>query len=552
MHTAGPMRLARCRGDLLGVGALLLLVAKLTSGIARVRDLPGADEAIYGVAGLRVLAALEGHGPPAFLGSGWAPLYSVWYAAVGAACPDRARVFDLQWALLVAATTLGFYAVSRALQRSVTTAVVVAAAPLATSFFHVTPYVSHFYLVVLLGGCALACACRGWRARAGVLVATLGCAAFVRPEAAVAFVPCALAYAAAEALSTAARAGGLRALGRVARALVLPAALLLVFGDPLAGSRAFYAFSQHYAFTVTRQERLPGDPWMGYAGLMHRDFGDASSIGEALRANPAAFAAHAAYDLRELPGNVLDLFALRRSVTAASSVPWQIVSAVLLGVAAVALVGLWRSASRRQGRTAVVRWTFALACVAAAPGVVLVFPRAHYLVAPCAFAWVLAGSALGARLQRTRALRGVPRGTRFVAIVAAFAWLVPSPAASEPAPAPVRRAVTALAAMQLAPAPVLAADSDLMTMAGYDAPTVLGWSKSEPLSALLAREGIGVVTLEEPVLGRAAFADDPDVAALLASPGRHGFCLVYAEPGVVRVLVRPQLLSAPQREGWCE
>jgi hypothetical protein len=541
------MRLARRSGDLLGLGAVLLLVGKLTSGIGHVRDLAGADEATYGTTGLRLLASLRAHVRVEWPEPDWSPLYSLWYAALGALLPDRERLFDVEWSLLVALATMGLYVLSRMLRQSVTAAVAIAAAPLATSFFHTVTYVSHFYLVVLLAGCSIACACRTRHVRVGVLVATLGCAAFVRPEAALAFLAC----TAATALSIAFGPNVARALWRALPAFALPGALLLVFGNPLAGARGFGAFSQHYAFALTRREHGSGDPWMNYEAIVRRDFGDAGSIRQALAANPSAVLSHAIYNLRELPGNVLDLFALRRSVTVPSSVPWQTASAVLVAIAAIALIARWRSGAAGTTATTLVGRTFALACVAAAPAVVLVFPRTHYLVAPCAFGWLLAGTWLADVLRRSRWGRAMPRAVVFVGTLATLWWAVPSPATSVAAPQPMRRAVLALRSLHLGDAPVLAADDDLMTMAGYDDPVWSGWWKSEPLFSVIVREGIGIITLQEAVRWRSTFADDPDVAALLGAPGRSGFCAVYEAPGFVRVLARPQLLSAEQRERLC-
>jgi hypothetical protein len=520
--------------DTLAVGALLVLAGKLVIGVAGFRDLPGADENYYETSGVRLLWALRAHETLPRQPADWAPLYSTWYAALAAVCPDPARLFDLSWALLVVLSTVALYALARRLGQSPVVSVVTATALLATGFFHIEPFPSLLYLAILLLGALVASTCPTWLSRTTAVALTFGCAVFVRPEAAVAYFATLVALAVWVARSTRPRA----AAAHAAVALGPPALLALAFGNPLGGSRAFEAFAQHYAFTVTRREHLPGDPWMNFSGLVRRDFGDVAGVWQALAANPRALLAHALYNARELPSNVLDLCAVRTSVTGPSSPLVQGVSAVVV-VAAVAALAL--RIRRRTPR--VLDVLFVLACASAGPGVLLVFPRAHYLVAPCALGWLLATTEAVARVRArfpALARAALPSWQRAASAVAAAGvlWLVvPAAWTSPPRPQPVRRTAAWLRSAHLARVPVFSAGVDLATLAGYDFPLVSGWRKNEPLLDLLARHRIGLVTLEDRMMGREAFADDPQVQAFLLDPASYGFCEGYREPGFVRVFV---------------
>jgi hypothetical protein len=410
-------------------------------------------------------------------------------------------------------------------------------------------------------------------AAASALTLGLACASFARPEVAVVALPAVTAYVFCTAREVrasmqaprAARAAGVRA----AAVLAVPALLTAAFGSPFAGTRSFEAFAQHYAFTTARREHLLLDPWVNFMPVVRRDFASASTVREALAANPTAFLRHALHNLRELPSNVLDLCALRGHVTRPGSVIEQAVSAVILVgafgllVAVLARRDTWRTprAAPRQ----VPALIFVLSCAWSLPAVLVVFPRAHYLVVPCAFGWLLAcglaaevaapvAARLFGRLPAVPGVAGVARvsgvaraaGLARVAGVALVAWaLVPSARAGPPLPTPMRQTAAALRGLALRPAPVLELGPGLTAYAGYDYPTVNGWGKTEPLLAMLERDRIGIVVLDERWLVRDAFARDPDTAAFLAAPERFGFTEVYALEGFVRAFARPELVGRP-------
>ena len=188
---------------------------------------------------------------------------------------------------------------------------------------------------------------------------------------------------------------------------------------------------------------------------------------------------------------------------------------------------------------------FLMACAAELPASLIVFPRAHYLVAPCAFGWILGTWGVAGWARRRGPVR-VARPTLACALVLAVAWLlVPTGGAGGPKPTPKRHAVEALRALDLRPGPIFEAAPGFAALAGYDSPMVSGWEKNEPLLPLLERRHIRVVILWDRYLGRDAFAKDPDVAAFLAAPASDGFDEVFTAPGFLRVYATPGTVRRP-------
>lgn len=354
-----------------------------------------------------------------------------------------------------------------------------------------------------------------------------------------------------------ARGGLARVAARTASALAPVSLLTWAFGNPLGSSRSFVAFAQHYAFDVTRRERLPIDPWLNYETIIARDFGPVTTVAQALFANPLAILRHALFNVRELPGNMLDLVALRASVTQPGSVPMLAASAVLLVILTLALVARLVRFSRTRAQPRALTATlavFAFACASCMPGTILVFPRAHYLVAPCGLGALLAlwsvDDALARYWPRVRE-RADREFVVSLALAAALSLIVPSARASTPSPMPVREAAHALRALRLQRATILELGPGFAAFAGYDYPTLSVWQKHEPWGTFLERNDVGIVVARDRYLTRNAFAEDPAMGLWLASPERFGFCEVYANPNFLRAFAKRGALEERDRERHC-
>jgi hypothetical protein len=89
--------------------------------------------------------------------------------------------------------------------------------------------------------------------------------------------------------------------------LVGAAISILLLVHMLRSNRSWLAFGQHYS--VGYQMRHPEhkqNPWVHWKAYLKRSFGSAKRVGQALKANPKAFAAHVSWNLTLLPKS-LDL-----------------------------------------------------------------------------------------------------------------------------------------------------------------------------------------------------------------------------------------------------
>jgi len=520
---------------------MLVAIARLTFGISAVRDIPVDDEALYASAGIRMLNALHGGAwqPPP---PDWAPLHSAYYAALHAFFPARDQLFDVAWVLLITYVTGAMYAVARAMSCPPLLSLVAAGAVLATNLFHVLPFPSHVLAGLLLTAVLVATRCRTFLARLAVLTAALFAGAFLRPEMA------ALAIAAMGAyvvLMVRQRRSWRQAIPLVAQVAVLAT----MFGSPLGRGRAFIAFSQHYAFGVARREHLADDAWMNHPRITARDFGDATTLTSAFLRNPKAVASHVFHNVVELPSNVLDLCSLRANVTEAPP-PWlQGVSAILIGLAVVVLLGTWlRSRSHAAPTVRFVRLTFLAVCAAVTPGLLFIFPRAHYFVVPCLFGWLLAMHGL-ARLADRVVGRASPVG--WAIVIAGLLGIVPASSDAAASSLPQRRAVAALRHLALHPGVTMDLTGGVVLYAGYDSPRISEWVKDQRWNQFVIDRKIDTVFVWERFLAHQSFADDNEFTEFLAAPASLDFCEVYVDPGYGRLLVRPHVLREEDRRHLC-
>ena len=550
IQTPSPMRRAWLP-DAAGVALAIGLALRLANGIDTVRDLPIDDEAAYELRGVALRFAWASGVRAQWPSPDWAPLYSGWYGVWSFVVHDPIRLADVSWTALVVGITVLLYALARRLDQPPHVALVIAAAPLLTSFFHVEPYPGLLSLLILLGAARLALACRGDLERRSVLLGGMAFAGFVRPEVAIGFVVGTFALGVWVTAKWRARTAGVRPVVP-ALALGSSAILFAVFGNPFGGDRSFFAFSQHYAFEVSRREHLSINPWVRYAEITTRDFGASTSIGAAARANPRGFSRHILHNVGELPGNVLDLCSLRRSITTAASVPWLAASAVIIAVIAIALgVCIARTRRADDARRAVIE-LFVLVAVAALPGILIVFPRAHHLYALCAIGWLLGASFVADEGRRRLRPRAVPSGLYAMGVAIAVWLLMPTASRSVPGPMPMRKAAEALRVARLQPVRALELGVGYLAFAGHDGPILSGWADNEPLPVLLRDRAVGIVVLGELNLQQRRFASDPDMQAFLGSPQEYGFCELYRDPGFVRVLTLPAAVGEPDRRLACE
>ena len=142
--------------------------------------------------------------------------------------------------------------------------------------------------VVLVFGCVLAVRIQSVPLALAVLGLTLLLASYARPEYFVAFLIFCLAGLAATLVALWRCPRCWRLLGACVLLVVVPAALAArLAGVPLGGDRSFYAFGQHYAYNVSRSRPLAVNPMYRWELVIREDFGEAQSVGAALRGESA-------------------------------------------------------------------------------------------------------------------------------------------------------------------------------------------------------------------------------------------------------------------------
>lgn len=557
------------------VAALVLLLTwKTTWGVLGTFDLGFDDETIY-------LEAAHWAGKRFLPLADSSPLYPLWYRALSYVEPDPVRLYFLNWFVLTAALPALLYALARRSGAPLAAAAAVAVAWSTSTAVMTWPFVSKFAAVVLCLGALASTAIRDRRLAASVTVAALALTAYARAELTVpSFV-----FAGAVALHCLGVAGGTlrgpptrarrgkraRSLLALAISVLVPLGLRRLFGDPHQGGRAFFAFGQHYALNVVEDRRLGVDPWTLWDRFAREAFPRATTIGEALRENPAAFFWHVRRNLTTLPVAAAELVAPLRFV------PRALAAIVVLAVAVVVVAGacalVLRPARLDRRLTA---WLPLLAVVALTTvgSTLLVYPREHYLL-PLACLSLSALAAACARLRWPSALRprfwlGLPRVPRLAPsrrgaafgpalLVSGLALLgaalptrraaLPSLLASnEPAPSEVHdnlRTVELLRSLRLrGRVPILEADHSRGVYAELDFVRVAQWEKATSFWDFVHARQVAVVAITWRLREDPRFRSDPEFVAFADGTGEREDFQLMPVPGTSVVLaVRASALA---------
>ncbi|MFL5290641.1 MAG: hypothetical protein ACJ79U_03905, partial [Myxococcales bacterium] len=392
--------------------------------LERVLDLARWDEADYLRGGVSLLA----RGLP---DAEWGPLHTVWYFAVSRLQPDRVALYYLSYRLLIVLPTLTIYVAGRRVGGSPIVSVALALLFAGSMAPHVVPRATLLAVLVVLVAIAAAARAASFASFALAAAISLCLASFARPELFVAFAIVSAAFA-ASLLRKAARSAGSRR-----RSLFLAggwaasvAVLVAVFGNPVGNgsNRRFYAFCQHFAVAEVQRAQLDIDPWGQCDVVLHRVFGSATSLGDAARANPAAFFTHLRENASAYPDASLALF--EGGFGGAPRERWQewmcLFLLATLAAAAVRMRRSWRRAVRapETGRTALVAFAVLVPTIASA---ILIHPREHYLVMQGVLV-PLVLVALTGRAARGSSDGPTPAGRPALAIAAAASIAAASPA----------------------------------------------------------------------------------------------------------------------------
>lgn len=537
------------------------LAVKAVWGIERVRDVFLNDETVYMASGLRLLVPgfpNDRHGLPA---ASWSPLYACWYFLLHLAVRDPVHLYYASWSLIVVATSVALFVLARALGAPRPVALLTVFALGASNFFDAWPYPPDFAVLMLCLGALAALRTRDARGAYGWLVVTFTLCTFVRPEFALGTALVALLYA--RSLAVGLRAGELRARSALRNAAVVAApaiVLVALFGSPLDGGRAFFAWGQHYALEQVTRHHLDVDPWLNWWPFVVHDFGPVTTVSAALRANPSAFFEHVAYNVRSLPDDVIDT--VRPALVSSHAVSNAFVAVLGLG-AAVGAVGLWLCRRDKGGNSAWCRvrvvgavW-LALLCETM-PSALVIHARMHYLLPIVAVSAVLLAAGWRAVTDRLLARYALARQKNGVAALDAVAMtlvllaFMPSRAygacvqtrlglADEPTP--VRRETVAVVHVLRGlgirrHVVALEQGYSYVFYSGIDFDRVTEWTKDRPFSAYMRDNDISLVVLSPALDQNPAFSGDAEYKAFAADPAHFGFRVVAVAGTPIRIALR--------------
>ncbi len=370
--------LARCRRnapDIVVVSALLIAGWKYTSGMRGIVDIGLDDETVYltqGIDFLRfVLPAPDS-----------APLYDMWYSLLARVSPDSMALYYLNYRMLTILPPVLFYILLRRYRVSLLTSSLSAFFLLITNAnFAVWPKVNHFELIVLLVFLILAAIPKSWAL--GFAILAFGClvASYVRPEMYYGFGLC---FAISAGLFLFRERTLLNATALASLALIAVAVGMYV-GYPLSGSeRSLRAFGQHFSLNWqawTNDTSLSN--WTDWQQILEMNFGQVSSIGQAVLNNPAVFARHVVTNAINLPGVLVSTFA--RHATVFLPFHMQSIEAYILPVLGVGGLLLGRKTILPRLRVAMRTERRFLLFVCALCSVIiltclLIYPRTHYIL----------------------------------------------------------------------------------------------------------------------------------------------------------------------------
>ncbi|VTT99838.1 Uncharacterized protein OS=Cystobacter fuscus DSM 2262 GN=D187_005498 PE=4 SV=1 [Gemmataceae bacterium] len=552
--------------DVLALAFVVLLGVKATYHGGAINDLDGGDEFYY----MWRATAVSKQGLPAVEQAPLYLLYNTIFLRLGIPPAD---VLFYNWAVLAILLSATMYLLVRALGGNRLAALIAGGMIPATKLIDVWPYPMHLAVVVLGLGTALAVRLPRTSHRGAAIGLALLLATYARPEflyALYLFVP----LAAAAAAWTVWRCPDQRraVLGSLAVTACGGALVACVFGSPRGeGNRAIVAFGQHYALNKFNAGARPDNPWHQWQEYMREDFGEATTLPEVWRANPAAVLAHAKTNAMDIPKGLLavsapwvDLSILGHHHIFASESRYapqrRVGRVVALGVAcglAGFVIGLRRQLLGRDDNRRLVAAAAALVLVAAPTiaATLVIFPRFHYLI-PIAYlltAFAAAGyrylpyaGRVGGRATGIVAAVVVAAGLAAVVPNRANGWCVQAELRTEtgkqkpvPVPMPTRATSDLLRGLNVpASTAVLDTNPGRAFFAGFEAGAVdpQAMAPGETFSQFVRRRQIGVVIVDWLLMEFPQLKNDPDLVKLAKGTETDQF-RTFPVPGHTHIVV---------------
>jgi hypothetical protein len=283
---------------------------------------------------------------------------------------------------------------------------------------------------------------------------------------------------------------------------------------------------------------------------VERDFGHVSSIGGALRANPAAFVRNNVDNVEQLPSQLVHVFTPLPFFPQAPHIVAYLLL-VTLGAVGVSIRFRLADPSARRLRTLVVVWAgLAVTMVVTS---LLIHPRHHYLQAVVALGLPLCAAGLGEGAGAVvHALRRVVPASQAAArtVHGSTGWLLaicvtmlafmPSRAHGRAHPRRTDAVIAAMRALALRDdVAILETPFGFSFFADLPSRRAPEWTKGDRPFLEWTRElDVGLVVLDEGLPRLPSFGQDPGFVAFDRDPTAFGYDVIPVPGSEVRLAVR--------------
>jgi len=532
MSAVSRSRARKAALELLGVLTVVLMVCRNHYDIITVRDVGADDEGWYLASGVLLGKPGFPNGPDGWPIPEQGPLYCLWYGVLSKLVSNPLDLYFANWQILISALSIMLFLIVRRYGVAYWQA-------LLASFFFVNglvadiwPFPTYFATLIVLLGIFITTFVRPPKRAFLVVVVTLGVAGFARPELLWAYAVAVMAYLTCASLN-ARRTKKLSELIPTAAISLLPGIVLSsIFGNPLGGTRAFFAFAQHYAKGLLDERHSSLDPWANWGEITEHDFLGAKTIAQAMWANPKAFSEHVFRNLHQFPESFLRVSS---TLLDTSSAIQKLLQSLGILFALIQIIFILRSQTSIALRRVLffvigcLSLPFSLSCV-------LVNPRLHYFIPIYTLTLILVFSRpVKLPVMFWRKAHVLLTGAFSAALVFLTAskngaatlteWLTRHHRA---APIEVfgdrQKAILYLRGLNLRnPIVTLEYSWGTCFYAGYSCNSYLRWDKQMPLHEFVTSLQVNLLIFDDTIQNDVRFVNDPDVNDFIHDAGRFGF-----------------------------
>lgn len=265
---------------------LLAIAFKFTQSLETIKDIELYDETFYLYHGVKIFDL----GIPK---AAWAPLYSIWYYFLSLFETDNIMLFYLNFKLLIFINSSLFYIYLRTLKIRPLISMIFGFVYSISTISLLTPRPGNFTALIVLPFLIFANFTKNDIKFYFLTTLAFLLVTFVRPEYTISFLIIFFLYIILLIRSIFLKVINMKnVIFQLSILISLILLLLSVIGNPLGGGRSFWAFSQHFGFLWMERNDVVS-PYLDYYKVVTQSiFGDATTISQAMIANPREFFIH--------------------------------------------------------------------------------------------------------------------------------------------------------------------------------------------------------------------------------------------------------------------